>query len=133
MKVRISQIAFVLLLALPSIGAAAWSLLPALTAFKAISSLPELNFKDDDLRDEKKFHELRRTVQKHFLDAGLYIPLEDILAGIIAPNAQQKTALVMQKACGRGKIHVWIPLKFRLPIIGSKVVDWCWNASAKLK
>jgi hypothetical protein len=126
------KLLFLILLAMPSLGAAVWTVLPALSAVKAVGSFPSLNYKDVDIRDEKKFHELRRTIQKHFRDGGLYIPLEDIVAGIRAPDAPKKTAIIMQKACGRGKIHVWIPLQFRLPLIGSKVVDWCWNASAKL-
>ena len=132
MNVRLRKFAFLLLLALPSFGALVWSVLPAMSAVKAVASFPVLNFKDDELRDEKRFHELRRAVQRHFLDAGMYIPLEDVVAGTKSPTASQKTALIMQKACGRGKIHVWIPVQFRLPVVGSKVVDWCWNASAKL-
>jgi len=128
----VRKMAFGMLLVLPSVGAIVWSAMPALSAAVAVGTFPSLNYKDDDIRDEKKFHELRRSVQKHFRDAGLYIPLEDIIAGTRAPDAPQKTAVIMQKACGRGKIHVWIPLQFRLPLVGSKVVDWCWNASGKL-
>jgi len=128
----LSKLVYLFLLMLPSLGAGIWSILPALSAVRAVAAFPDLNVKDDDIRDEKKFHELRRTIQKHFRDQGLYIPLEDVIAGIRAPGVSEKSAIVIQKACGRGKIHVWIPVQFRLPVVGSKVVDWCWNASAKL-
>lgn len=121
------------MLLLPSIGALAWTVYPAAAAAMAVAALPRLDYKDDDLRDEKMFHELRRKIQKHFLDNGLYVPLEDIVPGTQAPVTSERSALLMQKACGRGKIHVWIPLAFRLPGIGNKVVNWCWNASEKLK
>ena len=55
--------------------------------------------------------------------------MEDIVAP--TPDQEQLT-LLMQKACGKGKLYIWVPLKFRLPMRGEKVVEWCWIPKIKL-
>lgn len=73
---------------------------------------------DDD------FLTLQREVQKHFLGYGIYIPIDDII--LKRAKQHNKTYLsLLKKTCGVGSIYVWVPLKFRIPIIGEKVIEWC--------
>lgn len=124
------RLAFVFLLILPWILAAAWSSLPALRAFVATqdASLPTMS--DQDWDDSQQTMALRRGLQKHFLSHDVYIPMEDIVVTAPTENADgaaEDLGMLMQKACGRGRLYVWIPLKWRIPVIGEKVLEWCWK------
>ena len=47
-----------------------------------------------------------------------------------ADGAAEDLGMLMQKACGRGRLYVWIPLKWRIPVLGEKVLEWCWKPMA---
>ena len=70
----------------------------------------------------------RRRIQKHFLKLKTYIPMEDIVIPSEAGTANDRLKKLMRKACGKGTIYIWIPLKFRWPIAGERVIDWCWKS-----
>jgi hypothetical protein len=110
------------------LGALTWSVWPALNAAWTTLVFKPIQFSDEDFEDEARLHELRRNIQKQFLNHGIYIPLEDIVRGNLSRKRPSEHSLLMQKACGRGKIHVWIPFRFRLPVVGGRVVEWCWKA-----
>ena len=75
---------------------------------------------------------LERQIQRHFLAYNIYIPIEDIVTLPSTNGSQNEVAsLIMQKACGRGRLFVWIPFKFRLPVTGEKVIEWCWKPQTK--
>lgn len=57
-----------------------------------------------------------------FLKRGILIPIEDIFT-----SEEGNSFLGMRKACRKGKIHFWIPLKLRIPIFGEKVIEWCMS------
>lgn len=120
-----------LALAAPTLAAATWSALPALQAAYAVAShRPEAMTKEDWL-DPARVLELRRQIQKHFLQSSVYIPLEDIVAPSANAEGPGDALLLMQKACGRGRLYVWIPLKFKVPLTGEKVIEWCWKPQTK--
>ena len=124
----LGRVLFAAALTLPMLGALTWSVWPALNTAWSIFVFKPIEFADDDFEDEGRLHDLRRQIQKHFLNQGVYIPLEDIVRGNLSWKRPSQHSLLMQKACGRGKIHVWVPFGFRLPVIGSRVVEWCWKA-----
>lgn len=66
----------------------------------------------------------QRFIQRHFLSYGVYIPLEDI---VIRGMTSVEPTLVplMQQSCGEGRAYVWVPLRFQLPVVGEKVLEWC--------
>jgi hypothetical protein len=70
-------------------------------------------------------------LQHHFLNRSIYVPLEDIVVPEEAGAGPSDYGMLMQRACGRGKIFLWIPLKFTLPILGEKVIEWCWIPPTK--
>lgn len=123
----LKRVGFLLLLILPSLAAAAWCSLPALLAFRAMTTLEAPAIADNDWEDAERMNAVRRQIQKHFLQHEVYVPMEDIVLASRVDGEAGALSLFMQKACGRGKLYVWIPFRFRLPWTGEKVVEWCWK------
>ena len=123
------------LLATPFAAAAAWSCHAAALAAWAAFTLPPPALAAAEWQDPVRLLEVRRQIQKHFLDRSahqIYLPLEDIVA--LTPHELEsgsEAALLMQKACGHGKLFIWIPFKFKLPVTGEKVLEWCWKPRTK--
>jgi len=66
----------------------------------------------------------QRFIQRHFLGYGVYIPLEDIV--IRGKTSVEPTIVpLMEQSCGEGQAYVWVPLRFQLPVVGEKVLEWC--------
>jgi hypothetical protein len=66
----------------------------------------------------------QRFIQRHFLSYGVYIPLEDIV--IRGMRSVEPTIVpLMEQSCGEGRAYVWVPLRFQLPAVGEKVLEWC--------
>ena len=61
--------------------------------------------------DYESSHKFRRQIQKHYMQYGLYIPLEDIIAVNLLDNSQARLNFLMRNACGQAKLYVWVPLK----------------------
>jgi hypothetical protein len=53
--------------------------------------------------------------------------MEDIIFTRTETKKQRRLNFLMQKACGEGRIYIWIPIKFTWPIVGERVFDWCWK------
>ncbi len=119
-----------LFLLAPVVSAAVWSAWPTLQALVATRQYTPPRMTEQDWSDGQKTVEVRRRVQRHFLSHNVYIPLEDIVITAASETEPNELALLMQKACGRGRLFVWIPLKFRVPITGEKVFEWCWKPQA---
>lgn len=66
----------------------------------------------------------QRFIQRHFLSFGIYIPMEDI---VIRGLTSDQPAIVpmTQQVCGEGLAFIWVPLRFQLPVVGEKVLEWC--------
>jgi hypothetical protein len=66
----------------------------------------------------------QRFIQRHFLSYGVYIPLEDIV--VRGKTSVEPTIVpLMEQSCGEGQAYVWVPLRFQLPVVGEKVLEWC--------
>lgn len=123
---------FVTFLAAPTLFAVAWTCLPAARAAWATLSMSPVALSAADWTDPRRLLDARRTVQRHFLAHAVYIPMEDIVAPVQGEEqAPGSVSLLMQKACGPGKLYVWIPFKFYLPVTGEKVIEWCWKPQTK--
>ena len=120
-----------LLLSLPSLAAATWTCWPAGAALVAMLRLDPVVAEAAAFDDPDRSVELRLGIQRHFLDHSVYVPLEDIVVASTRDAESGATSLLMQRACGRGRLYVWIPLKFRLPALGEKVVEWCLRPRTK--
>lgn len=111
--------------------AAIWSLWPALRSTVAALSLPHVDPDIVTKGSESVQLELQRSVQKHFLTYGVYLPLEDIMfsARLLESNKELEPAL--RRACGDSKFAVWLPLIVRFPLIGERSTEWCWKVTLK--
>src|SRR5690606_21991270 len=123
----VSRSLIILVLALPTLAAALWTCHPAALAAWAMLDFKPITLTKADWGDPIRLLELRRQVQRHFLDHSVYIPMEDIIAGAPGDASTETLSLLMQKACGQGRIFIWIPFKFHLPVTGEKVIEWCWK------
>ena len=120
-----------LLLIAPTGAALAWAAWPAVMAMAGVMAQEPLKLADADLVDATHVFTTKRAIQKHLLSFATYVPLEDIVAASPRDVASGDLSLLMQKACGRGKLFVWIPLRIRLPIVGERVYEWCWKPTLK--
>lgn len=116
---------------LAAAAAVTWSALPAAKAAVATLALKGVP-KDSVLQGTENVRlELQRNLQKHFLDYGVYVPLEDIMftEHVSQTNADLET--VIKKVCGDAPLAIWVPLQFKVPLIGERSVEWCWKPSLK--
>lgn len=108
-----------------------WSFLPSMQALCAYATLAPMTLpQTGDLHSVDPFTTARK-IQLHFLKFRIYIPLEDIMVG---PNPAQTHDLGTSnetKSSSFGCIHdtniMWIPLKYKVPILGERVLQWCLN------
>lgn len=70
---------------------------------------------------------LRQRIQMHFLSKDVYLPLEDIIFVQQDVDPNERPIFLMRNACGEGKLYIWIPLIFRLPLYGNSVWEFCWT------
>lgn len=119
------------LMILPTVFAIYWTTIPALLAVVAISRFPIPNPQESEWEDKRRVLEVKRRIQKHFLDYSVYLPMEDIIVPVSLGDERTELSFLMQNTCGRATLYVWIPFKFRLPLIGDKVIDWCWKPFPK--
>lgn len=116
---------------LPSAAALTWTVEPAFRTTVATIQHEPLRLKMDDFTDIEKNTELKRQLQKHFLDYNIYIPLEDIVT--LSPQTDQIMMKdIMARSCGPAYVYVWTPLGFRLPFIGMKFIDRCWKPDTEI-
>lgn len=120
-----------ILFALPALFATYWTTAPAALAAYAAHRFPMPLLQDAEWDEKKRVVDLKRQIQKHFLEYAVYLPMEDIVAPSILGDERAELSFLMQNACGRARLYVWIPFKFRLPLLGDKVIDWCWKPRPK--
>ncbi len=111
--------------------AAAWSLWPTFGSVFAALTLPNIENEVVTKGSEQVQLDLQRTVQKHFLAYGVYLPLEDIMftQKLLATNKDLAPAL--HRICGESLFAVWLPLVVRFPLIGERSTEWCWKVALK--
>jgi hypothetical protein len=108
-----------------------WSAHPAILASIAYLTLPKVSNRlgeDSTTADQEKFL-LSRKLQLHFLKYRIYIPLEDISFS----NPSQVNALDKglsnfpgnSISCDFTKNLIWVPFRFKVPVIGERVLQWC--------
>lgn len=115
----------------PLMGAVLWSSYPALQATagglvlrQQFGSNPAEWWKKGDVG-------LKRSIQQHFSSYETYIPVEDVHILDDGAQEQERLAFLLHRACGPGKLFVWVPLRFRIPVLGSRVFEWCLSLNQK--
>ena len=124
----------IIILTLPSLGAISWSIKPALDTISATIFLEIPKQNKQEWNTEVAAEKIRQIVQMHFLDYKVYIPMEDIFVNNeIDDTSQTRIALLMNKSCGRASLFIWLPIRFRLPLIGDRLVEYCWKPTVTFK
>jgi len=118
------RIGFTILLIALSLSAAHLSAGRVVQALLASADL-RLDQEPDSLLDSSDFElQQKRLVQQHFLKFGIYIPIDDVIVND-RNLVDEPYRSMLEKSCGSGRLFVWVPIKFRLPLIGEKIVEWC--------
>ena len=113
---------WVLASAIPLLAALYSSSKPAIDAFLASQTVvSKTNLFE---QREAPILSTKRKIQRHYLDYGIYIPIDDIILDL-EEGDQISQSKMLRKVCGEGNAYVWVPLRFRLPLIGEKVFEWC--------
>lgn len=114
-----------------------WSLLPCIGALLAYATLdPVTDYSSDTLLNQDDLTQARH-IQIHFLKFRTYIPLEDInfdshrLSKTELP--QKDTNKSISTWCDHDKNVVWVPIKYKVPIYGERVLQWCLNIPSALR
>ena len=111
----------------PTIAVVIWASEQPLIATYAAMSLEEVAVDPDDLKQPAQLRQLKRQIQRHFLDHQIYIPLSDMTFRDYGWDGRTKLKQGLAKLCGRGIMFVWVPLRFKLPFWGEQILEWCWK------
>jgi len=117
-------------------AAIVWTVLPSLKSWVAATIFEQQTISASAWETHTDFHELKRSIQRHFLNYDVYVPLEDMIQGLPPQGSAAKASelsLLMQKACGQATLYVWIPIRFRIPLIGDRVTEWCWKPPIQIQ
>lgn len=115
---------------IPLACATIWTTWPTLQAASATLRASPVEIAEADWQTDVPLLAQRRFLQQTLLEHGLYIPLSDIVPGVPEVKSgieASELSLFMQKTCGPSTLYVWIPLRFRLPLLGEHVWEWCWK------
>jgi hypothetical protein len=107
-----------------------WSFYPALKIVWVVrdSKCTQVSKSIKNDLPELESHLIRR-VQKHFLKYGFYIPAEDIVINNKNIILDRDYVANLKKSCDQGRLYIWIPLRFKIPLFGEKVLEWCFVQS----
>jgi hypothetical protein len=110
-----------------------WTFEPALRAVIASLSLNDTFLSSDLGEINQEALNVRRRIQKHYLEYDVYMPLEDIIVpiGPAADPSKNRLTFLMRNVCGSAKIYVWVPIKIRVPVFGNMIWEWCWKPKLK--
>ena len=108
-----------------------WSFWPSLCAVSGALTLPGANPSIVVDGSEQMQLELQREVQKHFLIYGVYVPLEDIMFTQRLVMANKDLEPLLRQTCGNSRFALWLPLVVRIPLVGERSSEWCWNIALK--
>ncbi len=108
-----------------------WSAHPAILASIAYLTLPKIanQFGEDPASSDQEKFLLSRKLQLHFLKYRIYIPLEDI--SFSNPNQDHALSKGLSNtpeksiSCDFTKHLIWVPFRFKVPVIGERVLQWC--------
>ncbi len=116
---RVKKKGWMILSLIPILIAIYSSCRPAIIAVSASYNLPDFSSVSS-----LNYLDTKRKVQKHYLDYGIYIPIDDIIMNQDENNETTHLSL-LEQACGKGIMYIWVPLRFRIPVLGEKVLEWC--------
>jgi hypothetical protein len=107
-----------------------WSMQDTIVILWAASRHPKIP-KEALVYVEPARTEFKRQEQKYFLGYGIYVPLEDMMYIEQLSNAKARYAEALAKSCSGLRsdsgFAIWLPLKSKWPLMGERVMEWCWR------
>lgn len=115
----------------------AWSVSQTVVVMWATAHHPKVAPRSE-LLHEPALTNFKRSEQIFFQDYGLYIPLDDIMLVEQLSLSGNRFADALKRSCSNvnpsnghsiwsSGIAIWLPLKFKLPLLGERIVEWCWK------
>lgn len=109
-----------------------WSVQDALVVVWAAARHPRIPKSAQDFVEPART-DFKRQEQKYFLSYGLYVPLEDMMYSDELSQGAVRYAQALRKSCSGMRAEsgfaIWLPLRTRSPLIGERVMEWCWKPS----
>lgn len=110
-----------------------WSFYPSVQALLGFMTLPPVQIAQNPLRFQTGDQEFSaaRKIQLHFLKFRVYIPFEDINIATLEQGENDKPLISADfsliKQCNSKSYSIWVPFKYKIPVIGERVLQWCLN------
>ena len=104
-----------------------WSGWPILSVGIATLRLAPISQEAIQSVNEQTRLELQRSIQKHYLQYGVYLPLEDIMFTDRILRTNKELTGAVQRFCQGAPVALWLPIVIRLPFIGERSTEWCWK------
>ncbi len=90
---------------------------PSYGAVKAYISLLNTPLWQQTQTESLSTLDMQRVIQAHFLNNGVYIPIEDISEVSVEQSASHLNGATKW-------FSIWIPFHFNIPLVGEKVYEW---------
>ena len=110
----------------PPLGAVIWSCRFAIAAYFATLTFKPIYYTQSQWESRSNVTNFSKHLQTHFRKYKIYLPFEDIVKKPQKGLLLEKIFLDLERDCGHGNVYVWVPLFFKVPLLGNKVVEWCW-------
>ena len=111
-----------------------WSSSDSIRVFIAASRHPDIGKESFNLAEPART-EFKRREQKYFLEYGIYVPLEDIMYVEQLSSSGERYAESLRLTCAelsmKNGIAIWLPLRVKWPLMGERVLEWCWKPPVK--
>ncbi len=116
------------LMIVPILGATLWTIQPSFATLLAVRTFQPAPLSTADANDPEALLQYKRDIQRHFAGSSIHVPLEDIAVRQTAYDSLSRIQALNSKACGgKADLFLWLPLRFRLPVVGEIVFDRCWT------
>jgi hypothetical protein len=116
-----------LLLFSPFVAAIFWTTAPAISGLDSIYSFPSKLVQNLDTSGEQSDLWYRRKIQKHFLNSRVFISMDDIITVNKEMEKNDDGVRLLRKSCGDSSLYIWVPFRFRLPLLGERIYEYCWK------
>lgn len=116
---------------LPLVAALFFSTRTFFQALVGVAIFSETKFANNNWDNPSSALTGRRLAQQQFMNVGVHIPLENIIATEDDSATTPRMIDLMTEVCGRGVLMIWVPLRLRLPFVGDRVSEWCWVPKIK--
>jgi hypothetical protein len=106
----------------PLLCVVVWTSYPSIQTYLTVLEIRKQDFVGNASHEPTY---VRRKIQQFFLKSGTRITMDDIIYARSLDVEDDDGLMLLQKACGKSNIYVWVPFRFRLPLYGDKIIQSC--------